>query len=107
VGGGTARLRGWRVREPFLDVGTPRDYLHAALRFAAVVPNAGLRSVGRSLVWPGCDVARGADLDECLVVGRVRVPSGFRGRSAVLAPAALVREDDRVAVRDGVAVFAF
>jgi mannose-1-phosphate guanylyltransferase len=85
------RIRAWRATTSFLDVGTPRDYLKATGQ--------------RLVVWPDARVADGADLDECIVAGRVRVPSGFEARGSVLLPAALMQPGDRAVVRDGIAVF--
>jgi NDP-sugar pyrophosphorylase family protein len=93
------RIRTWHARTPFLDVGTPADYLRAALDDGA----HGLTA--RSVVWPGARVADGADLDECLVVGPVVVPAGFRARRAILAPPAILRAGDGADVREDVAVF--
>ena len=109
-------IRGWRVTTPFIDVGTPRDYLNAALSFvspagdrrnietaARVDPSARLRE---SVVWSGADVAAGADLDACIVTS-VSVPPGLRARSAAILPAAALRAGDAAEIRDGVAVFQF
>jgi len=93
---GTVRV--WRVTGAFLDVGTPRDYLNAALHYGQAAPR-------RSIIWPEATVEPGADLEECLVIGQTRVPAGFQARSAILAPAALARPGDQVEIRDDVAVF--
>jgi NDP-sugar pyrophosphorylase family protein len=109
-------LRGWRVTTPFIDVGTPRDYLDAALSFAG--PAGDRRSIDatarihpsadltRSVVWAGAEVAAGADLEDCIVTG-VSVPAGLRARSAAILPAAAVRAGDAAEIHDGVAVFRF
>ncbi len=93
------RIRAWHARTSFLDVGTPRDYLQAAL--VDLSSPAGRRVV----IWPDAHVEDGADLDECIVAGPVHVPSGFRARSAVLVPEAILKAGDQAVVRDGVAVF--
>lgn len=94
------RIRAWRANTTFLDVGTPRDYLEAALT---------MRTDGwtarRTVVWSEAHVDPGADLEDCVVAGPVRVPARFRARSAVLVPEAVLKAGDRAAVRDGIAVF--
>ena len=85
------RIRAWPASTPFLDVGTPRDYLLASGR--------------RVVVWPEARVATDAELDDCIVAGPVDVPSGFRARSSVLVPGHLLQADDRAVIRNGIAVF--
>jgi NDP-sugar pyrophosphorylase family protein len=102
------RIRGWRPKTTFLDVGTPRDYLNAALRWppeAGSGQTAGSRLV-RSVVWRQAEIGPDVELVDCLVIGDVHVPAGFRARSAVLAPPRIVETRDRAETRDGVAVFA-
>ena len=106
---GAARLTGWPARTRFLDVGTPRDYLAAALAFAdepgaepAGHPPPG---VHRSVVWPEARMASDVELDGCVVAGGVRLPPGFRCRDALIVPSALVTDTDVVDVRNGVAIF--
>jgi mannose-1-phosphate guanylyltransferase len=95
------RIRAWQARTSFLDVGTPRDYLQAALK-----TQPGTNAKGRRVViWADAHVADDADLDDCIVAGPVHVPSGFHARASVLLPEAILRPGDRAAVRDGVAVF--
>jgi NDP-sugar pyrophosphorylase family protein len=96
------RIRAWHARAPFLDVGTPRDYLRAALRHASTSAHTNGRHV---VIWPDAHVAEGADLGECIVAGPVHVPSDFRARSSILVPEAVLRAGDRATVRDGIAVF--
>jgi NDP-sugar pyrophosphorylase family protein len=104
-------IRVWRTNEAFLDVGTPSDYLNAALEYAerarpgSTSPNSPAARLLRSIVWPGAVIEDGVALQDCLVIGRVRVPAGFQARSSVLTPADLVRPGDEVEIRDGVAVF--
>ena len=86
------RIRAWMASTSFLDVGTPRDYLQAT---------------GQPVViWPQATVDDGADLNECVVAGPIHVPRGFRARSSVLVPEAVMRPGDPAVVRDGIAVFA-
>jgi NDP-sugar pyrophosphorylase family protein len=105
-------LCGFRARTTFLDVGTPRDYLDAALRLAAPQPNAvepgaaidpGAH-LAHSVIWSGARVAAGADLEGTVVTGGVEIPPGFRGRDAVLLPAAFMRPGDRFDVRGDILV---
>jgi NDP-sugar pyrophosphorylase family protein len=99
------RLRGFRPETSFVDVGTPRDYLQAALTFEGRRPKAEGRS-GGSVVWPGATVAADAVLEDCIVAGNISVPSGFEARQAALMPASVLRAGDHAEVRDGIAVFA-
>jgi NDP-sugar pyrophosphorylase family protein len=104
----------WRADAPFVDIGTPRDYLDAVRRWS---PHEGLvlegedvvidpsARVTRSVAWSGARVAPGAELDECVLAGGVHVPAGFREHGAVLMPASVLRETDRVRTARGVAVF--
>ena len=104
------RLCGFRPATSFLDVGTPRDYLRAALAFGAdsparppaVDPSSRLT---RSVVWPGARVAAHVTLEDCIVAGDVTVPSGFHLQDAVLVPPRVVRSGDAADIQDDVAVF--
>ena len=91
-------IRGWRVTTPFLDVGTPRDYLDAAQRLGRADGDAvadrprGARSIRRrasrgSVVWRGAHVGAGAVLEDCIVAGGAAVPAGLRARDAAIVPA--------------------
>jgi NDP-sugar pyrophosphorylase family protein len=104
------RLCGFRPATPFLDVGTPRDYLHAALSLEDGRPRAH-RPTGRahsqSVVWDEAIVDEQARLHECIVAGRVSVPAGFEARESVIVPAAIVRTGDTAEIRGEVAVFPF
>ena len=93
------RIRAWRARTSFLDVGTPADYLRAAVEHKTHVHPV------RTVVWPGATIAPDASLEECVVAGDVRVPRRFRARRAILTTPSLVKDDDRAEVREGVAVF--
>ncbi|HYN08091.1 MAG TPA: sugar phosphate nucleotidyltransferase [Vicinamibacterales bacterium] len=111
------RLRGFRPASPersrrdtpFLDVGTPRDYLEAAIALEGVRPMAQRPKApgARTIVWPGATVAESATLEDCVVAGDVTVPAGFEARESVLVPAALVRPGDAAEIRRGVGVFPF
>ncbi len=101
VAAGGGRIRGFRAETRFIDVGTPRDYLEAALTFAED-PRPGIT---RSVLWPEARVPTGVVLDECVVAGPVRLPPGFRARRAVVVPAELARPDDEAQVSEGIAVF--
>jgi NDP-sugar pyrophosphorylase family protein len=113
VAGRTARVQGFPVSSPFIDVGTPRDCLDAALALASgtgaiVEPGAAVDAsaeVLQSAVWAGAHVGAGARLTRCIVAGPVVVPPGFRADSSVLLPASLVRDGDRAGVHAGVARF--
>jgi NDP-sugar pyrophosphorylase family protein len=98
------RLRGFRPQTSFIDVGTPRDYLDAALTFAGRRPQAEGRRE-RAVVWPGAMVDPGAALEDCVVAGDISVPAGFEARQAVLMPASVLKAGDSAEIRDGIAVF--
>jgi mannose-1-phosphate guanylyltransferase len=107
---GPRGLRAHRVATTFMDVGTPRDYLAAALAMsggAAIDPGAlvapGARVTG-SVVWAGAAIGAHAVLDECIVTG-VAVPPGFAARSAVLMPASLWQPGEEATVVGETACF--
>ena len=113
---GDGSVRGWRLTLPFVDVGTPVDYLRAALSLgtaaaeaSVVEPGASVDSTARlvrSVVWPRATVGAQADLEDCVVAGAVVVPAGFRARRAVIVPAGVAGSNDTQArVRDGLAIF--
>jgi len=90
-------IRAWRVDAPFIDVGTPDDYLTASLRIAAdegdasgvileapwvarsqraiVEPTARLRDC---VIWPDATIDANVSLERCVVVSGARVPEGTR-----------------------------
>ena len=82
----------WPVEAPFLDVGTPADYLAAVLQTAGtdtcviegttayVHPSAVLT---RCVVWDGATVGAGANLTECVVLTGAHVPPGTRATGRV------------------------
>jgi NDP-sugar pyrophosphorylase family protein len=100
---------------PFVDVGTPRDYVEAA-RALSSAPNGnaiedGARlnidataSLSNTVVWSQSSIGSDCVLDEC-VVADVNLPSGFRATSAVLVPASIRRPDDPATIIGDVAVF--
>jgi NDP-sugar pyrophosphorylase family protein len=83
-------VRVWPVDAPFLDVGTPADYIAAVLRTAgtdgAVIepPSRGGNAafvhpsavLTRCVVWEGGMVGAGAHLTECVVLTGAHVPAG-------------------------------
>jgi mannose-1-phosphate guanylyltransferase len=101
------RIRAWRATTSFIDVGTPRDYLRAALAIADRVDRGGSNCprLTRTVVWPEATIATDVELDDCIVAGAVRLGTGFRGRDAVIVPAAIVAEGDVASVQDDVALF--
>jgi NDP-sugar pyrophosphorylase family protein len=100
--GSTGRLYGWPVDTPFLDVGTPRDYLDAAIALAAaertslvepgavVDPSAMLE---RTIVWPGARVGQGARLTECIVASGAAVPPETKAHRRIFLADAVVPVD--------------
>lgn len=101
-------VRTWEARSRFLDIGTPRDYLAAALaqppdswREVTIAPSA---RVTRSALWPGTTIDARAALADCIVAG-VHVPAGLDARNAVLIPASYVRPGERVQVHGDIAAF--
>ncbi len=113
VAAGSRGIHGYCVDMPFVDVGTPRDYLTAALALAGKAPTNAIESgaaihdaarLSRCVVWGDASIGSGAVLDDCIVAG-VSLPDGFRATSAVLVPASVARPDDRASVKGDVAVF--
>ncbi|HEX5215456.1 MAG TPA: sugar phosphate nucleotidyltransferase [Vicinamibacterales bacterium] len=100
------RIRALPVETTFIDVGTPRDYLAAAATFPA--PPADIDPGARvinSVIWPEARISAGADLDQCIVAGRVDIPDGFRATNCALIPASAVSAGETVEIEGGVAVF--
>jgi len=81
----------WPVDAPFLDVGTPADYLNAVFSLAgrdvviegdAVVdPSATLR---RCVVWDGAIIGPGARLTDCVVLSGASVAPGTTATGSVI-----------------------
>lgn len=113
------RVRVWPVATTFLDVGTPADYLSAAMALASVpdaveTPDPVLRGshvratvdrAARTLVWADSIVHASAHLRDCIVAGGAVVPAGFSATDAVIVPSSVVRPDEQVEVRNGLACF--
>jgi NDP-sugar pyrophosphorylase family protein len=108
-------VRGWRVNRPFVDIGTPEDYLRTALAVAAseeggstVEPGARVdpsARLTRTVVWADARVGAGARLEDCIVAGPLTVPAGFHATGCMILPAAMARRDDSATVGDGLAQF--
>jgi hypothetical protein len=97
-------LRAWRTQAEVVDVGTPTDYLQAALRISADTRPLG-SAITRTVVWPGSHVDPAAVLDRCIVAGPIHVPAGFEARDAILMPSALFAEgESHVRVEGALAV---
>ena len=81
----------WPVDVPFLDVGTPADYLHAVLSLAGtnvviegdsvIDPSATLH---RCVVWDGARVGARAKLTDCVVMSGADVAAGTTATGRVL-----------------------
>jgi NDP-sugar pyrophosphorylase family protein len=106
------RIRGFLLDVPFIDVGTPRDYLDAALQFAtpasgaqATPPTPHNGNITRSVIWAGARVGSRVTLDSCIVAGAVELPAGFAARETVVVPEHVVRAGDDVPLQDGLALF--
>lgn len=103
------RVQAWPVSTTFLDVGTPRDYLAAALRQPdplpadLVVPSSS--TVIRCAVWPGTAIEDHVRLEDCIVAGAVRVPRGLEATAAILVPASVARPADRMRVQGALAIY--
>jgi NDP-sugar pyrophosphorylase family protein len=94
-------IRAWRVETPFVDVGTPRDYLETALRMRASIPP----TLERSVLWPDARVDPDVRLQDCIVAGPVRLPAGFSAAHSVLMPASVVKPGEHVRIEGDVAIF--
>ena len=102
VGGG--RIYGWPVETPFLDVGTPRDYLDASLSLAAAEGRSAIEAgafvdpsaaVERTVVWPGARVEAGARLSECIAAGGATVAAGTVAARQIFVPDGAIALDAR------------
>jgi NDP-sugar pyrophosphorylase family protein len=103
------RVHIWPVTTAFLDIGTPRDYLAAALRQPEVLP-AGVvvpesSSLTRCAVWPGVVIEDHVRLEDCIVAGPLHVPCGLETSAAILVPASVARPDDRMRVQGDLAIY--
>ena len=103
------RVRTWPVSTAFLDVGTPRDYLAAALRQPGALPESVIvpesSQLTRCVVWPGVVIEEHVRLEDCIVAGQARVPCGLDARTAILVPATIARPDDRMRLHDELAIY--
>ncbi len=105
-------LRGYRVDTNFLDVGTPADYLEAAVRLSGPAANAIETGatiardarVTQSVVWADASIAAGATIDRSVVTSGVHVPAGFAAARAVLLRSALARPGDSFEIRGDIAI---
>lgn len=90
-------VRAWRTGGWFLDIGTPADYLRAALALAAaegrpaVQVGAGCRiaptaRLERTILWDRVVVGAGARLVDAVVADGTVVPPGASFERAALAP---------------------
>jgi NDP-sugar pyrophosphorylase family protein len=113
IAAGTKGIHGYCVDLPFVDVGTPRDYVQAALALAgrqnAIEPGARMNidataSLRGTVVWSNAAIGAGCVLDDC-VVADARLPAQFRASSAVLVPASITRPGDPATVIGDIAVF--
>lgn len=103
-------IRGWRVTDTFVDVGTPRDYLAAALRqpgggLAGSVAVPESATLTRCAVWPGVVIGDNVRLEDCIVAAPLSVPDALEARSAILMPATAALPDDRMRVQGEVAIY--
>ncbi|MEZ5319372.1 MAG: NDP-sugar synthase [Vicinamibacterales bacterium] len=123
-------IRAVPVETAFRDVGTPRDYLDAAIALAGET-DAGHRTgagrgidpgpgpggllvagevaasarVERTVVWAGARVGDRVSLEDSVVAGAVTVPTGLSRRDVVIVPARVCRDDDAAEVIGEAAVF--
>lgn len=100
VAAGTLNVRAFRMDLPFVDVGTPRDYLTAALSLSgggnAIEPGALIHPTARlsgSVVWAGATIGPGAVLQNCIVTD-VAIPDAFHAQDVVIVPPAVARPED-------------
>lgn len=91
-------VRGWVSETEFWDVGTPADYLRAALSFARraglAAPPLGNGSTVHptsrlvdTVLWDGVTVGAGCELVGCVVGDGARIPAGARFRHSAIVPA--------------------
>lgn len=91
MAGRPGSVRAFRCDAPFLDIGTPRDYLEACLRIAGrpLVAGAGFQAdpsarLEDCVAWDDVRVGRGVRLRRVVVGDGVRVPDGLEARDAVI-----------------------
>jgi NDP-sugar pyrophosphorylase family protein len=113
---GPGGIRAERLTTPVLDVGTPGDYLAAALTLAhaeglasaidagpGAVPSSS--RIANSVVWPKARIGADVVLDRCIVAGEVSVPAGFVAERLVILPAAVAGEGDEARIVGDLALF--
>ncbi len=106
---------GWPLNVPFVDIGTPDDYLRTAIAVADDEPESSVVEAGarvdpsarltRTVVWPDARIAAGVALEDCIVAGPLTVPAGLQAARTMILPAAIARPGDTASIRDGVALF--
>jgi len=102
------RLGVFRLNKPFLDVGTPRDYLETA-RVLRARNTSAVQAMNElaapSIIWPDAQVAPDANLHGCIVAGPVSVPAAFVASGKVIVPASVATPEDRAEIRSDLAIF--
>jgi mannose-1-phosphate guanylyltransferase len=99
-------IRAFLANGDFWDVGTPGDYLDAALsigrREGAPSAQVGRRSrihpeasLSESVVWDDVDIAAGARLERCIVADGVQIPAGRSFRNC-----AIIRSEGQLVVAE-------
>jgi NDP-sugar pyrophosphorylase family protein len=111
VAAGDRRFAILPVNRAFFDVGTPQDYLTAALAMAdsdnAIEPGARISPRARvteSVVWANSEIGQDVELNRC-VVAATAIPAGFKARDSILLPPTLVRPSDGASVTGNIARF--
>lgn len=101
-------IRAHMCRAEFLDIGTPKDYLHASLQLAHREDGAPLRGervhldptarVDTSILWDDVHVGARSRLRGCIVTDGSRVPEGTSWTNVTLRPAVgdLARGERRI-----------
>jgi len=112
---GSLDIRVHAVETAPIHVGTPQEYLAAALALASrsccdstIEPGADVASsarIRRSLIWPGVRIGPEVDLVGCIVAGAAVVPAGVRATNAVVMPESFARTGETVERRQGLALF--
>jgi NDP-sugar pyrophosphorylase family protein len=99
-------VRAFLCAPDFWDVGTPADYLDAALSIGKAegfpTVQIGRRShidasaeITNSVLWDDVDVGAGAILDRCIVADNVKIPSGVSFQNC-----AIIQEGQKLGVSD-------
>lgn len=98
-------IRIWPVTTPFLDIGTPRDYLSAVLQLRRGTQDAAPVNVTASAVWPDAHIDTHAMVEGSIVAGAVHVPGGRHLRDVIVVPAGCAREGDGARVEGDLAIY--